>query len=57
LSAQRINELNEENSTLIIERYIQDLQENNSFNQGQYVKREELPDSINQELDKQSNNK
>lgn len=57
ISANRIKLLTEENCTQMIERYIQDLQENNSFNQAQPIKRESLPDSINNELDKQYNNK
>ena len=56
LSAQRINELNEENSTVIIERYIKDLQENNTMQTETTVKRSEVPEFVNKELDEQSNN-
>lgn len=57
ISAGRINALTDENCPQIIERYIKDLQENNSFNNEQTVKREDLPSNINQELDNQINNK
>ena len=50
------DELNEENSTVIIERYIKDLQENNSMQTETTVKRSEVPEFVNKELDNQSNN-
>lgn len=56
LSAKRIKKLDEENSAPIIERYFEDLQENNSMQTETIVKRNDIPQSINNELDKQSKN-
>ena len=56
MSAKRINEINRENATSIIERYIEDLQENNSMQSETAVKNSDIPEFVNKELNKQGTN-